>query len=260
MNRMSHVLGQMSLEGKVAIVTGAGCGLGKAMALALAQAGADLVVVSRSSLEIEETAQNIERIGRKALAFRAEITDPGEVEEFVRQTVELFGKINILVNSVGTAITKPFEKMTLEEWHTVMETNLTSLFLCCKAVGPHMIAQKQGKIINLSAIEGKRGRADWVAYGASKAGVIQFTKALAVEWAKYNIQVNAIGLGAFRSEPAAGTLDEEKLDLIRREKIPMGREGRPEELGPLAVYLASSASDFVTGQTLFIDGGELVRL
>jgi NAD(P)-dependent dehydrogenase (short-subunit alcohol dehydrogenase family) len=250
----------MNLEGRTALVTGSGRGLGRAVALALAQAGADLVVTARTIAEIEKTANEIETMGRRALAFRADITVVDEVNEVIRQTVELFGRINILVNSAGIMIAKPLEEMTLEEWRTIMETNLTSLFLCCKAVGPHMIAQKQGKIINLSAIEGKRGRADWVAYGASKGGVIQFTRALAVEWAKYNIQVNAIGPGVFDTRLMAGSVDDEKRRLSRREKIPLAREGRPEEVGPLVVYLASSASDFITGQTIFIDGGELARL
>jgi NAD(P)-dependent dehydrogenase (short-subunit alcohol dehydrogenase family) len=251
---------QMSLEGKVAIVTGSGRGLGKAIAVALAEAGADLVVISRTETEIEETARTIEMMGRKTLAFRADVTLPDEVDEVVRQTMDLFGRIDILVNNVGVAIVKPLREMTPEEWWNTLNTNLTSLFLFCRAVAPPMIAQGRGKVINISSIDGAGGEAGLVAYCASKGGVIQFTRALAVEWAKYNIQVNGIGPGAFYTRPMAVVLDDEKLGPLRRKKIPLGREGRPEELGPLVVYLASSASNFMTGETIFIDGGELAKL
>jgi len=257
---MSIISDKMDLTGKVAIVTGSGRGLGKAMAIALADAGADLVVTARTESEILETAQEIEKKGRGVLAVRADITDPVQVDHIVRQTIERFGKVEILVNNAGVAIVKPFREMSLEEWRKTIDTNLTSLFLCCQAVGSHMIRQRRGKIINITSIDGAAGKATLVAYCSSKGGVIQLTKALAVEWAKYNIQVNAIGPGAFYTKPMAVVLDDEKWGPIRRKKIPMGREGRPEELGPLVVYIASSASDFMTGETIFIDGGELAKL
>jgi NAD(P)-dependent dehydrogenase (short-subunit alcohol dehydrogenase family) len=260
MNDLSPIFERMRLEGKVALVTGSGRGLGKAMAIALAEAGANLVVISRTSGEIEETARHIEKMGRKVLAFRADVTIPDEVDEVVKQTMDLFGRIDILVNNAGVALVKPLQEMTVEEWRNTLDTNLTSLFLFSKAVGPHMIARGRGKIINISSIDGAGGQAERVAYCASKGGVIQFTKALAVEWAKYNIQVNGIGPGAFYTKPMAVVLDDGKLGPLRRKKIPQGREGRPDELGPLVVYLASSASDFVTGETIFIDGGELAKV
>jgi NAD(P)-dependent dehydrogenase (short-subunit alcohol dehydrogenase family) len=250
----------MSLEGKVAVVTGSGRGLGKAMAIALAQAGADLVVISRTSAEIEETARHIEAMGRKVLAFRADVTIPDEVDEVVRQTMDLFGKIDILVNNAGVALVKPLQEMTVAEWRNTLDTNLTSLFLFCKAVGPHMIAQGRGKIINIASTYGASGEAGWVAHGASKGGVIQFTRALAVEWAKHNIQVNAIGPGIFGTGMMDPILKDEDHGPLRRMRVPLGREGRPDELGPLVVYLASPASDFMTGETVFIDGGELAKL
>jgi NAD(P)-dependent dehydrogenase (short-subunit alcohol dehydrogenase family) len=250
----------MDLTGKVAIVTGSGRGLGRAMALALAQAGADIVVTARTKAEIEETAQEIEKKGRKTLVVQADINNPQHVDHLVHQAIERFGKIDIIVNNAGIAIAKPFQEMSLEEWRRTLDTNLASLFLCCQAVGPYMIQQKRGKIINITSIDGAAGKANLVAYCASKGGVIQFTRALAVEWAKFNIQVNAIGPGAFYTKPMSVVLDDEKLGPIRRRKIPIGREGRPEELGPLVVYLASSASDFMTGETIFIDGGELAKL
>ena len=256
----SSFFNAMSLEGKVAIVTGSGRGLGRAMAVALARAGADLAVTARTREEIEETAREIGQLGRNAIALQADVTDPGQVEGMVRETLEHFGKIDILVNNAGVALVRDLQKMTLEEWRRTIDTNLTSLFLCCKAVAPHMMTRRQGKIINITSIDGAAGKATLVAYCASKGGVIQFTRALAVEWAKYNIQVNAIGPGAFYTKPMAVVLDDARLGPIRRKKIPMGREGRPEELGPLVVYLASSASDFMTGETIFIDGGELAKL
>ena len=260
MNDLSPIFERMSLEGKVALVTGSGRGLGKAMAIALAQAGANLVVISRTGAEIEETARHIEKMGRKVLAFRADVTIPDEVDEVVKQTMDLFGRIDILVNNVGVTLVRPLQEMTVEEWRNTLDTNLTSLFLFCRAVGPHMIARGRGKIINISSIDGAGGQAERVAYCASKGGVIQFTKALAVEWVRYNIQVNAIGPGAFYTKPMAAVLDDEELGPLRRKKIPQGREGRPDELGPLVVYLASSASDFMTGETIFIDGGELAKI
>jgi NAD(P)-dependent dehydrogenase (short-subunit alcohol dehydrogenase family) len=257
---MPLVFDQMNLAGKVAIVTGSGRGLGKAMAITLADAGAELVVTARTESEILGTAQEIKEKGKRALAVQADITDPEQVNRLVHKTIDHFSKVDILVNNAGVAIVRPFQEMSLVEWRKTVDTNLTSLFLCSQAVGSYMIRQRRGKIINITSIDGAAGKATLVAYCAAKGGVIQFTKALAVEWAKYNIQVNAIGPGAFYTKPMAVVLDDEKLGPIRRKKIPMGREGRPEELGPLVVYLASPASDFMTGETIFIDGGELAKL
>jgi len=229
---MSAVLDQMRLEGKVAIVTGSGRGLGRAMAIALADAGADLVVTARTPSEIEETAREIERIGRRVLTVPADITRPEDVDHLVKATMERFGKVNILVNNAGVAIVRSIQEMSVEEWRMTLDTNLTSLYLCCRAVGPHMIAQRQGKIINITSIDGAAGKATLVAYCASKGGVIQFTRALAVEWSKFNVQVNAIGPGAFYTRPMAVVFDDEKLGPIRRKKIPAGREAALKSWAP----------------------------
>ena len=198
---MSFVLNQMDLTGKVAIVTGSGRGLGKAMAIALADSGADLVITARTEAGILETAQEIEKRGRKVLTVQADMTDAVQVDHIVRQTIEQFGKVDILANNAGVAIAEPFQEMSLGEWQKTMNTNLTSLFLCCQAVGPCMIRRRRGKIINITSIDGAAGKAMLVAYCASKGRVIQFTKALAVEWAKFNIRVNAISPGAFYTIP-----------------------------------------------------------
>ncbi len=254
------ILDQFSLEGKVALVTGSGRGLGRAMALALAEAGADLVVTARTKKEIEETASHIRALGRRAISVVCDVTKRSSVDRVIDKTVSKWGRLDILVNNAGVAIVKPFLKFDLKEWHATMDTNLTSMFLFCQAVGPIMMKQGGGKIINLTSVLGAKGRAGMVPYAASKGGVIQFTRNLAVEWAPYHIRVNAIGPGAFYTRPMKVVLDDPKLGPIRREKIPLKRHGQPEELGPLVVYLASDASDYMTGEVIYVDGGELAKL
>jgi len=254
------ILDQFSLDGKVALVTGSGRGLGRAMALALAEAGADLVVTARTKREIEETASHIRELGRRAISVVCEVTKRSSVDRVVDRAVSKLDRLDILVNNAGVAIVKPFLKFDLKEWYATMNTNLTSMFLFCQAVGPIMMNQGGGKIINVTSVLGVKGRAGMVPYAASKGGVIQFTRNLAVEWAPYHIRVNAIGPGAFYTRPMKVVLDDPKLGPIRREKIPLKRHGKPEELGPLVVYLASDASDYMTGEVIYMDGGELVKL
>ena len=246
-----------SLKEKVAIVTGAGRGLGKAMALALAEAGGHLVAAARTQKEIEEVASEIRKMGRKAIAIPTDVTISRDVEQMVGRTISEFGRIDILVNNSGIAVEKPLLDATEEEWHRVLDTNLTGMFLCTRAVGRYMVNQNKGKIINIASNVGLIGYPNFVSYCVSKAGVIQFTRALAIEWARYNIHVNAIGAGTFYTSFNAYALDDEKIGKIMISRIPLKRAGKPEELGPLVVYLASEASDFVTGETIFIDGGQL---
>lgn len=254
------VLDRLRLDGRVALVTGSGRGLGRAMALALAEAGADVVVTARSEREIQETAEHVQELERRSLAIPCDVTDASSVKSLVEEAVRGLGRIDILVNNAGAAIIKPLLDLSEEEWHASIDTNLTSMFLCCKAIGPIMIGQGGGKIINITSVLGARGRTGSVAYACSKGGVIQLTRTLAVEWAPYNIRVNAIGPGAFYTEPMKVVLDDPKLGEIRRKKIPLKREGQPEELGPLVVYLASPASDYMTGEIIYVDGGELAKL
>lgn len=250
----------MKLDGKTALVTGAGRGLGRAMAVALSQAGANLVVAARTVSEINETAQLIQDSGREAIAVPCDVTKKVEIEFLVQNALRAFGRIDILVNNVGVAIVKNLLDFTEEEWRATLDTNLTSMFFCCQAVAPIMIEEGGGKIINITSINGVRCKPGLGPYAISKSGVIQLTRALAVEWAHYNINVNAIGPGAFYTEPMRKVLDDPVYGKIRRKKIPLKREGQPEELAALVVYLASKASDFMTGETIFIDGGELAKL
>ena len=254
------VLNSFRLEGKVAIVTGSGKGLGKAMAIALAEAGADVVVTARSFDQVRETSQEIEKLGRQCLAVQTDVTKKAEVEALVQQTVDRFGRIDILINNVGMAIVKDLMHTSLEDWQTQIDTNLTSTFLCCRAVGNHMHKQGGGKIVNVATIAGVRGKWQMTGYGASKAGVIQLTKTLAIEWARYNVTVNCIIPGIFHTSATQKVMDNEEMLKVRVSKVPLRRHGRPEEVGPLAVFLSSPASDFITGTAIPIDGGELAKL
>ncbi len=252
------VYDKLKLDGKVALVTGGGRGLGRAMAQALAEAGADVVVVSRTVQEIEETADSIRKMGRKALAIPTDILQIQQVEKAVQITLKEFGKIDILVNNSGVAVVKPLLDLTLEEWNQVIQTNLTGVFIVSKTVGRHMAERRQGKVINMASVAGVRGVTTLSAYAASKAGVINLTRCMAAEWVKYNIRVNAIAPGYFYTSMSAPGLDNEKIREAILSKIPLRRVGQPEELGPLVVYLASEASDFMTGETIFIDGGQSI--
>jgi NAD(P)-dependent dehydrogenase (short-subunit alcohol dehydrogenase family) len=230
------------------------------MALALAEAGADIVVTARTKKEIEETTSLIKDSGRNAIAVLCDVTQRSSVDSLVAKALSEFGRIDILVNNAGVAIVRDFLDLTEEEWRDTLDTNLTSAFYCCQAVGPVMMKEGGGKIINITSVNGQRGKAGMVAYASSKGGIIQFTRALAVEWAQHNIKVNAIGPGAFYTQPMKKVLDDPTLGKIRRKKIPLKRAGEPRELGALIVYLASEASDFMTGEVIFIDGGELAKL
>ena len=254
------VFEMMKLDGKVAIVTGSGRGLGRAMALALAEAGADVVVTARTETEIEETASLVEASGRRSISMTCNVMEKSSVDRLVNTALAEFERIDILVNNAGIAMFKPFLEISEEDWRRSIDSNVTSMLFFCQAVGPTMIKQGKGKIINIASVIGERIRIPSIPYASSKGGAIQFTRALAVEWARYNINVNAIGPGAFYTDPMKVILDDPKLGEIRTKKIPLKRVGQPKELGPLAVYLASEASDFMTGEIIYIDGGELAKL
>lgn len=254
------VLSKFRLDGKVAIVTGSGRGLGRAMAVALAQAGADVVVTARSFEQVQETAQEIEKLGRKCLPVQTDVTSSDDVDALIRKTLDHFGGIDILINNVGMAIVKDLMNTSLEEWQKQIDTNLTSAYLCCRAVGKHMLEKGSGKIVNVATVAGVRGKWKMSGYGASKAGVIQLTKTLAIEWARYNVSVNCIIPGIFYTSATKSALDNDEIREVRIRKVPLKRIGEPEDIGPLAVFLSSEASAFITGAIIPIDGGELAKL
>ncbi len=249
-------LSEFSLEGRIAFVTGAGRGLGRAGALALAEAGAHVALASRTRSQLEETAAAIERLGRKTRIVVADIRKAAEVEAAVRATVEAFGRIDILFNNAGTNVRKPVVDMTDEDWHTIMETNVKGVFVVARAVARQMIAQKGGRIINMSSMSAISPERDKVVYASSKGAVSQFSKGLALELAPHGITVNAIAPGYMMTPLVKGYLEAD-ADRTKRilQRIALGRVGQPEEIGGALVFLASDAARYITGATIAIDGG-----
>ena len=246
------------LTGKTAIVTGASRGIGKAIAKGFAQAGADLILVSRNRAALEQVTGEIGELGRKALPVVADIGVPEEIQGAVDHALKLFPQIDILVNNAGISpVLKRADQLTLHEWDRILRVNLTGTFLFCQAVGKVMIQQEKGKIINMVSVGAVVGFPRQVGYCATKGGILQLTKVLALDWAKFNIQVNAIGPSYLETELTRGMRESKVIseNLLRR--TPMGRFGKPEEIVGTALYLASDASSYVTGQTVFVDGGWL---
>ncbi len=249
------VLDKLRLDGKTAVVTGAGRGLGRAMALALAEAGCDIVAAARTRSQIEETAALVQAKGRRSLPMPTDTTDPASVRAMVDAVIAEFGRIDILVNNAGGATAgmgKPVEQITDEEWHTGIDTNLSGTFYCCRAAIPHMLRQGGGKIINITSGFGLRGGRENFMYTSAKAGLINFTRSLAMTYAPHNIQCNLIAPGLFPHDNPA------MVEWWRGGKfVPMGRLGRDEELGPLCVFLASDLSSYMNGQVMALEGGGL---
>ena len=247
--------GLFDLTDEKAIVTGAAQGLGEQMALALAEAGADVDIVDINLEGASKVAASIEDMGRDSIAIKADIAKVSDVENMVKMVEERFGRIDILINSAGIASHVPAEELAKEEWDEVIEVNLSAVFLSAQRVGRKMIAQKKGNIINISSMSGLivNKTQSQINYNTSKAGVIMLTKSLAVEWAKYNIRVNAIAPGYMRTP-----LVDEVFSKYGQEwtsSTPMGRIGEPHEIRGPALFLASKASSFVTGSVLVMDGG-----
>jgi 2-deoxy-D-gluconate 3-dehydrogenase len=244
------------LSGRVAVVTGGNAGIGLGIATALAQAGASIVIAGRRTEKNQAAANAIAALGVKAADLEADVRDERSCRSMVQGTVERFGGIDILVNNAGIAIRKQPEDYTPAEWHEVIETNLTGAFLCAHAVYPHMRDRGGGKIVNIGSMLSIFGASFAVAYAASKGGIVQMTKALACAWAKDNIQANAI-LPGWIDTPFTQAARQQVPGLNERvlARTPAGRWGDPRDFAGIAVLLASSASDFITGAAIPVDGG-----
>jgi NAD(P)-dependent dehydrogenase (short-subunit alcohol dehydrogenase family) len=251
------ILDRLSLAGKVALVTGSSTGLGRGIALALGQAGANVALVARREDRLRETAATIAGYGRRALVLPADVTDASQVRSLVETALDEFGAIDVLCNAAGVNRRMPLLEMSESDWDTILTSNLKSVFLVSQAVGRHMVARQRGKIINICSLTTMIGIENIAAYGASKGGVAQLTKAMAVEWAKYHVNVNAIGPGYFHTYLTDAVFADPDRAAWIRSRIPFGKEGVAEDLAGAAVYLASEASDYVTGQIIFVDGGWL---
>jgi NAD(P)-dependent dehydrogenase (short-subunit alcohol dehydrogenase family) len=248
------ILDSFKLDGKVAIVTGAGRGLGRAMALRLAGCGADVVAAARTVAQLEETAEGVRKLGRRCLIKPTDVAISEQVNAMVAGVVKEFGRIDVLINNAGGGedqLGKPIDQITDAEWRRGIDINLSSQFYCARAVIAHMVSRKRGKIINIASGYGLRGEKHNYMYACSKGGVIQLTRSLALTYAVGNIQTNCIVPGIFPH-------NERLMKFFKGGKfIPMGRVGYDEDLGPLAVFLASEASNHINGEIIIIDGGGL---
>ena len=247
-----------SLEGRIALVTGASRGIGKAVAVGLARAGADLALVSRGDALLQ-TAQEIEKLGRKALVIQKDLSRPEAAEKVVSTTVKKFGRLDILVNNAGTTRRAPVEDYSDEDWEAVIELNLNAVFRLCRAAGKVMLAQGYGKIVNVASLMSFQGGITIPAYTASKHGVAGLTKSFANEWAGRNITVNAVAPGYVLTEVTAPLQKDRVRNRQILERIPQGRWAEPEDMVGAVIFLASDASRYVQGHVLAVDGGWLSR-
>ena len=244
------------LTDKVALVTGASRGLGKAMALALAKAGCHLALNARLAESLKETAQEIQRLGRKVVIVAGDVTDEAKVKEIVEAVQKEFGRIDILVNNAGVWEGTFFFRLPKADWEKVLSVNLTGTFLMAKAVTRVMMKQRSGKIIQMSSTQGIRGGPEAFAYSAAKAGIIQMTQVMAIELGPFGIQVNSIAPGLFYTDMTKEYIADEAALKAFLARVPSRRYGQPEDLAGLVIFLASKGSDHITGQTIVIDGGQ----
>ncbi len=246
-----------NLKGKVSLVSGGGDGIGRAMAVALADAGSDVVIFSRRIEKCEAVTGEIKTRGGRALALACDILSEADIERVVAETLRLFGKIDVLVNNSGRTWGASPEDIAFEDWKKVVDLNLNATFRCTQLVGREMIKRRQGKIINISSYSGSRGSdpayMDAIAYNTSKGALNTFTKDLAVKWAPYNITVNAVAPGWFPTKMTQWTFDHHGEKILAR--IPLKRYGKMEDLMGVIVFMASPASDYLTGQIIAVDGG-----
>ncbi len=245
------------LTGRVAIITGGSVGLGRQMAEGLAEMGANLVLCARKKERCQQAAEELQKLGVRTRAHGCDVKNQANIQGVVDATVSEFGRIDILINNAGTSWGAPVEEMRLEHWNKVIETNLTGTFLFSQAAGKFFMAQKRGKIINIASVAGLRGappELQAIGYHASKGGVISFTKDLACKWGMHNIQVNAIAPGWFPTNMSEVVIERNRESFLKR--VPLGRFGGENDLKGAAVFLASDASNYVTGHVLVVDGGQ----
>ena len=245
----------VELKDQVAIVTGGGTGIGLGIATEMARAGANIVVASRKMEHLEKAVAQVKSLGRQCLAVPADVRKPEDVDNLVQKTMGEFGRIDVLVNNAGASFRCGVEDMTPNGWDTIVDIILKGTFLCCRSVGKVMIKQQKGNIISISSVAGVDGFPFISHYGAAKAGVINFTKSLSVEWSKHNIRVNCIAPGPILTEGAQDGMRARGITKPPKSPHAIGRWGQPEEIGRIAVFLASEASSFLSGQTLVADGG-----
>jgi gluconate 5-dehydrogenase len=251
-----------SLEGKIALVTGGNSGLGLAMAKGLAEQGADLIIVGRDERKLASAETELARTGRRIWAHCFDLHDLNALPHFYDNlAITVGGSIDILVNSAGTTFRAPAVDVTMDKWYEILDLNVSSMFVACQAFARDHIRKNQpGKIINIASLLAERGRRGIAAYAVSKGGVLQLTRSLAIEWAEHRINVNAIGPGYFKTEMTKPLYQDEEFNRWLKTKVPVGRWGKPDELVGTAVFLAASASDFITGQIVYVDGGWMAQI
>ncbi|MBY4108320.1 3-oxoacyl-ACP reductase FabG [Rhodococcus fascians] len=246
-----------SLKDKVAVVTGGGRGLGRAIALSLGAEGAAVVVASRNHQDLDRVVAEAKESGIAAWARATDVTDEESVDGLIDDAVEHFGDVDVMVNNSGVLVTRPLVDVTMDEWHTQVDTNLRGVFLGCRAVGRHFVRRGLGgKVINVASNYALKGYPNHAVYSASKAGVVGFSRALAIEWARHGVQVNVLAPGYLVTDMSSSAMANEEFNNRILKTIPARRMGLPEEIAGWAVALAGPASDFMTGETITVDGGQ----
>ena len=260
-------LPEFDITGQKVLIVGAGRGIGKGIALAFAEAGADVAIAALGPTGVNQVAEEIKALGREALPVTGDGTKSADMDRIAQQVLSQFGQVDTLVTCVGDSIRKPVvtlpgsvnSGMTEEEWHFIVDINLTEAFQGCRALGPHLLERGQGSVINITGWAAFRGRPESAAYAAAKAGVMRFTECLAQEWAPFGVRANAIAPGSFPDPEQMSAEAYQTRQDAAQGQIPLGRIGRLKEVGYLAVFLASPAAAYVTGQTWAVDGGISIK-